>query len=426
VNSRQSCRGGLAIFAAAILAVFAAGPTGSAQDDRKLVESARNALRSDKVDRQRAALVLIPELNLKGEPAEQVSQLIEAYLKKTNDEEGQVLALRAYGKLTPQAGPATVVFTNHLKSPSAAVRRAVGLALVDLSTAMADALGSPVLGITGSNEGAAMAAGGGISFAIVRAQVETAIDDDDGVRMEAFAENTPRLLPVCALALADEDDQVKAAGAEAIARISQAVARVLPDTSLMATDSRPAPSEMKVKWVLLAPVLDALSKAVPNLDRAMTAATPDARKSGTRAAEAVTQARSGALANQRLKVSFFESVLDKPTPNSDVLGPSVQKLLPALAERLEDNSADVRLVAIEGFEHVGPDARSQIAPIARASAHSDIFVRWVATRTLGKMLPGSPRPDAEQLVDAIAARVGDTDIDVRNAALSALDKARRF
>jgi len=59
---RPDCRVRL-ILLAAILSFWAARPAAVyCQEDKALVESVRKALRGDKIDRQHAALALIPEL----------------------------------------------------------------------------------------------------------------------------------------------------------------------------------------------------------------------------------------------------------------------------------------------------------------------------------------------------------------------------
>ena len=230
------------------------------------------------------------------------------------------------------------------------------------------------------------------------------------------------MLPLCAIALKDADDEVRMSGGEGIRQIARAVAETLPDPATSNPETKAFdPFEAKVKWLLLQPVLTALNANVSSLKDGMTAKKFDARLTATKAAEAVSQARSLALASRRYPPDDLRSFV-KNVPPEDALKTGAMSVLPSLAERLDDESAEIRLVAIEGFEHQGLDARSYLNAIIRASTNDDLFVRWVAARTLGGLFDGASPAQSAQIVKALAARTQDADLDVRMAALTAIGK----
>ena len=130
----------------------------------------------------------------------------------------------------------------------------------------------------------------------------------------------------------------------------------------------------------------------------MAAVRVDTRTEATKAAETVLQVRGLALVNQRILASILPAILNQPSPN-DVLRPSVTA--PVLAARLQDESPEVRLLAIEAFEHLDSDARSELSAIIQASTNANVFVRWVATRTLGRMFVDASAAETDRLVNAL-------------------------
>lgn len=417
-------------------------------EEKALLQSMRQALQGNKVDRQLAALSLIPEIGKRGSDrtdpgrwvprtgqddpfqrmlaaqAGEVAGQVENFLKTAGSDEGKVLGLKAYGKLAPTPENAAAILRRYLKEDSADVRQAAGSALVDLAAMSSDMLGTPLFGLSGISDGAGLAAGGAAAFLVVRTQVEAVLGRDKSI--DQFNERTTRLLPVCALALNDPDDRIKSLGADAVLRIAQAVRGVIPDSATLYGDTRPEPFEMKLKWFLLAPTLAALNEAAPNLVPAMTAQTEETRMMGARAASLVLQARAGANVNQKIPAPQLALILDRPVPPDDALRSSMHVLLPALAARLEDPSESVRLVAIEGFETAGPDGLSQLGAVLRATEDCRLFIRWVAARALGRLLPDSKEPETDVILRALVARLRDSDLDVRGAAMTSLSRGKEL
>ncbi len=388
--------------------------------ERDSPELIRQALESPALDRQRAALVLIPELGLKDAAAAATARHLAEYLKRSVNAENRRLALSAYAKLSPPAGLAAPVLKDALADRSAQVRLAAGLCLDELVVTSTRNFGRPGIFIVGTPGSVAMAGGGAAGVAWFHNWVP-AMAGDERVWVR-FSEDARLLLPLCQIALKDPDDRVKRAGADGIRQLARAISEVLPDPASSNSDTKVIdPLEAKLKWLLLQPALQALNVSASALEQATQAQDIETRRSATRAVEAVMQARAMALASRRFPPNDF-SILSSNPPPEDPLLSGTAGLLPALARRLNDPSPDIRLVAIEGFEHQGADARPFLASIVDASRNADVFVRWVATRTLGRLYDGAMRAERAIIISALAERAADTDLDVRSVALTALGK----
>ncbi len=404
-------------------------------------EDIRRALESTEPYKQRAALVLISELaaaaeaagGLKDKPpadiarqADMVRQL-EAFLKRASNDENKSLALAAYGKLHPASGTAAGVIRPYLTSESALVRRGAGRGLVELVKAATRVLVGldtsrprPAVSVQNSIPTVGMVAGGGAAVIWMHGWVQS-LRDSEPV-WARFDQDTTNLLPLCAIAIKDPDDEVRISGCEGIRQISRAISDTLPDPAATSSETKAIdPLEAKLKWLFLQPVLESLNANVAPLADAMYAENFNARMAATRAAEAVTQARSLALASRRFPPDEMASLVSK-LPPEDALKTSALSLMPALAARLDDSSPDIRLVAIEGFEHQGVDGRPHLDAIVHASTNNDIFVRWVAARTLGGLFDGASPSEIDRIVKALSVRAHDTDLDVQNAAVNAIGR----
>jgi HEAT repeat protein len=428
----------MSVLAAGLFFLAASSP---AQENKTAAQELqiKKALESSDVVRQRAALVLVPELGLKGPAAAATAHEIELFLKRTGEVENRALGLIAFGKLTPPAGPATAVLKVYLGDDSSRVRQAAGQALVDLIGAatrdkddkgnVIGGFGRPVVSTStpsGSpipSVGAAAGLLGGSAPAVVwmRAWVATTMKEESvWVR---FNDDAKAYLPLCAMALKDADNKVKQSGAEGIRIFAQAMVDSLPDPNTSVADTKVIdPFEAKLKWLLLQPALRALNDYVPALSDGMAAASMATRKAATQAAATTTQARSLALANRRYPPDDIPTLVASP-PAEDPLESGTRALLPALSRRLDDESADIRLIAMEGFEHEGASAMPYLDVIIRASENPDIFVRWVAARSMGGLFASANKVETARLVAAVAERVTDADIDVRSTALTAMGKA---
>lgn len=399
-----------------VMCLALAGPT-AAQEGKKTAELLKQALDGPSVDRQRAALVLVSELNLKGADAAAAARYLEQYLARTSDDESLALGLIAYGKLAPPMEKAAKVLKAGFEDPSPRVRQAAGQCLVDLvwaevrpytPAAPPGPFTKPPVVPTTSN--AASAVAGTMPFVVATRE------------WGRYSEDVRGLLPFCAVALKDPDDRVKASGAEGIRQIARALADVIPDPATSVADTKVIdPLEAKWKWLLLQPVFETIDLNVGGLKGAMLSERLETRKTATSAADAVAQVRSLALASRRAPPDNITTIVATPPPE-DALKNVAADLLPPLAARLTDESPEIRLMAIEGFEHQGEAARPFLSAIINASTNADTFVRWVATRTLGRQFASATDADALRIVRALETRIHDTDIDVRSVALTAVGK----
>src|SRR5262249_54947699 len=90
--------------------------------------------------------------------------------------------------------------------------------------------------------------------------------------------------------------------------------------------------------------------------------------------------------------------------------------LPGLAAGVSDPDVRVRRATIDVLETLGQDAKPEAPALARALADSDVFVRWAAARTLGKLAP----VEADTAVPGLVRLLCDRDSDVRQTAAEAL------
>ncbi len=407
----------LPLFSVFVVLCFALARPAVAQESQKTADLLKLALDGPSVDRQRAALVLITELNLKGADAAAAARHLERYLASTSDDESLALALIAYGKLAPPMENAAKVLKEGFEDRSPRVRQAAGLCLVDLVHAQVRPATSavpagpftkpPVVPTTGN---AVAAVAGALPFVVAERE------------WGRYSEDIRSLLPFCSVALKDPDDRVKASGAEGIRQIARVVVEVLPDPATSVADTKVVdPFEAKWKWLLLQPVFEAIDVSAGSLKAAMSSQRLETRKTATSAADAVAQVRALALASRRAPPDDMRTIVATPPPE-DALKNVAVVLLPPLAARLRDESPEIRLIAIEGFEFQGEAARPFLGDIIRASENQDIFVRWVATRTLGRQFATATDADASRIVRALEARIHDNDLDVRSVALTAVGK----
>jgi HEAT repeat protein len=105
-------------------------------------------------------------------------------------------------------------------------------------------------------------------------------------------------------------------------------------------------------------------------------------------------------------------------PGEPVRPPTPAKPLDALILGLRDPAVAGRLVALNALEAMGEDAAPAIPALAQSLRDRDPFVRWSASRILKKLAPRQP----EVVVPALTAGLGEPDLDVRIAFLTALER----
>ena len=182
-------------------------------------------------------------------------------------------------------------------------------------------------------------------------------------------------------ALADKDDGVKAAAAEALGRVGAEARAAAPDLlKLAATADKP--------------LRQAVAFALGRID-------PDDRPPVAAALVALLKSATEAELRREIVTSL------------GLLGETAGDVVPALAAQLADRDAEHRLVAIDALGKLGPAVgRVQAELLALFESDPDKAVRQTSIRALGKGLG----PDAARLIPALTQRLhADADFEVRVA-----------
>jgi HEAT repeat protein len=102
---------------------------------------------------------------------------------------------------------------------------------------------------------------------------------------------------------------------------------------------------------------------------------------------------------------------------ADLLRRGVTPALDAIAQRLRDPDPVNRRAAVDFLEMLENDAAPAVPALVGALADQDIFVRWAAARTLGRIAPDA----GASAVPALARLLQDRDLDVRLTAAATLE-----
>jgi HEAT repeat protein len=96
-------------------------------------------------------------------------------------------------------------------------------------------------------------------------------------------------------------------------------------------------------------------------------------------------------------------------------------MVPPLGEKLSHQEVSVRLAVLYALETLEMDAAPAAPAVVKALADDNSFVRWGATRALGRMAPLTGK-DSAAAVKALGKAVADEkeNVRVRNAAAAAL------
>jgi len=122
------------------------------------------------------------------------------------------------------------------------------------------------------------------------------------------------------------------------------------------------------------------------------------------------------MANLRSRWPRPAASAENETP--DPLLQGIAAALAPLGRSLADPDVGARRAALDILESLGP-ASSPAAPIlVKALEDPDRFVRWAATRTLGKIAPQM----AETAVPGLVRLLSDADLDLRLAATTTLER----
>ena len=403
---------GRSFLVAGLLLAMAATPC-SAQPEQvaKPAEAIRNVLQTGDLPRQKAVLFLIPELGLKGPEAATTVTTLEAYLRRAPDVESQCLALSAYGKLGPTAPNAAKLLQPYLRSTNPIVQRSAVQAVS--STIMVSSVEFAKAGtvVLGDADAASAIIGPGLTELWLNSwrRVVSARHMED-FDLDRFSRDCAALLPLYSTALDSTDEEVKKTAADGLTLTSQTLAELFANAEVREEGpARIDPLEIRRRAESLQPAFVALNKTSAGLRSALDSPNRSTRLAAVRAADSMGVLR------RRTQAGTIK-------PAEDPLRPGLTALLPIVTRMFNDPSAEVRLTAVEAIEQAGPEARSQLAAVIQATRSDDLFVRWVATRTLGKILAASPDGGTDRIVAALGDRVADPDLDVVSAAMTALAK----
>jgi HEAT repeat protein len=109
---------------------------------------------------------------------------------------------------------------------------------------------------------------------------------------------------------------------------------------------------------------------------------------------------------------------EPPEVTADPLLKGLRSALPGLAAGLKDSDVRIRLASLDVLEEMGPDAASVASAVIDATRDPNLFVRWAAARTIGKMGPVK----VDRSVTELARLISDTDLDVRAIAARGLER----
>jgi HEAT repeat protein len=282
-----------------------------------------------------------------------------------------------------------------------------------------------------------------------------------------------RVVPVASLAVQDSDAEVRRLGLEAILQAAQNLtdAIILPVSKEYPPPGRPITPEerdtilrdrreIREEFDLLKPLMERLRDAGGALAGAARDPEATVRVGALRTLEQIGYAREKLMRRWQAMPPEPKDVTPPkdegkskektalpaaaagivlvgmqqpaaPHPPAGVLpaDPLLQGLEPALAAmiaNLSDPNVKVRLAAIDALEMLGEPALPAVPALTRALGDCDLFVRWAAARTIGKMVPeDEDQPVPAVLVAAVpslARLLEDQDLDLRLAVFTALGR----
>jgi HEAT repeat protein len=430
-----------------LIGVLALVPSGHAQTDgdsgaslKKSLENVSKALASNSPAKQAAALSLLPGLKLS--PAESAKQLNEMarFAPQTKSEEVQIAWLLTYGKLHlrpddssndqdwpdfylkfPSSSESAKLLEPLLNSSSVKVRQAASESLTYLVVATIQRLDKPSVTPRSlereMDNDERLAIGGGLHpIASVYQWLPLFFDGE----IERFDRLIEPYMPLLKSTLTATDSASQKWAMESLRSLAVSISENLPDPTLKREKELAVkPYQAKIKFLLFEPILKKANSLTSHLLGLLQSTDPEVRQMAHRTAESVANARRLARMTQNYEPSPGMTLI--PISAEDALLPGLQTLVPTLFTSLKSNDPAVRLYAIEALEYYESALWSQRGPIVAATKDSSPFVRWVAARSIGKMLPKSgEHADRADALAALTQMLTDTDIDARLSALNAL------
>ncbi|HLN31507.1 MAG TPA: HEAT repeat domain-containing protein [Gemmataceae bacterium] len=238
------------------------------------------------------------------------------------------------------------------------------------------------------------------------------------------------VLPAASQGLSDRDAEVRRLSAQVVQEAAAALVNQIPQSRSLeesANTGRAPGSEKSAE--LLQRAAEALRNAAPAVARALRDPDPAVRLEAQRALEKMGTARqrfqrliesTGQQQSTRLSADEPGARSGQPGKSAapDALLEALQIAIPALKADLQDPNVLVRLGAVDVLEALGQDAAPATPDLVERLGDKDVFVRWASARTLGKITSAAKAP----AIEGLSALLFDTDLEVRLAAASALQR----
>jgi hypothetical protein len=309
-----------------------------------------------------------------------------------------------------------------------AAARTLGLIHPEPKTAAA-ALG----GLLGAREASLRRAAADGLLNLVRVESQLAGRSRMSDRVEAtradLVNTTSAVAALAGRALRDADAGVRRQSVETLHLAADALRKQVLSNRLADDPNEPDSYRRQVEAERkeLMPLIRALREQGSALTRALGDKDADVRLIARQTLEDMTAPqiqlleRAAAVALNAPKGSAVElrpSQFISPEALQDSLLEGLHGTVQALAAGLKDGDVRARRGAIDVLETLGPASASAGPALVRALRDPDQFVRWAAARTLGKISP----VEAATAVPALGSLLADLDLDVRLAAVIALER----
>jgi HEAT repeat protein len=247
-------------------------------------------------------------------------------------------------------------------------------------------------------------------------------------------------LPVAAIGITDPDPQVRRDSADTFRLAGVALLDMLPsadDRRIVMPQSPGKPDTLGIPETtpeVVRPLAAALLAQAMTVARASRDPDAGVRLRACQALEDMATARQRITGKGGSDITF-------PPPGGDDGGSSrldtrheyvsfaraqtqpqtaaqvIEATLKTVPRDLRDPDVAIRLAALDYLEMLGPDAAPAAPAIIAAFQDPNLFVRWAATRVLGKIGP----VNLNESIPALARLLSDPDLDVRVTAATVLE-----
>jgi HEAT repeat protein len=244
------------------------------------------------------------------------------------------------------------------------------------------------------------------------------------------------VIPAASIGSNDSDASVRRLSIETIQHLALLLQKLVADPRRVVAralqDLEPYRQEVESEYAELLPLLRELEERSFGLTAALTDPEPIVRLQAHQTIQEIgyiwkrLEARAASLPSP---LPSGDVQLRREGKNGLVVTPTIRgkeihqspltthhHSLPGLAAGLTDPDPRVRRTAVEVLENLATGAEPARPALTKALEDPDLFVRWAAARTLGKM--GPVRGDGT--VPALAKLLRDPDLDVQLAAAEAL------